>query len=134
MNNKEFSTNTHKKYRFNKDIDFLNDNCKIILAGHSLGGALATLAACYFYDLGLKKENMSIYTFGAPPVGDEDFCKKYRNNLDIYRVINKNDVIPKIDKISKLKHLGTEIKLKSKDNEIHSCNDYINNLIEELNN
>lgn len=134
LNDKDFYSKTQKKYNFNKDIDYINNNCKIILTGHSLGGALATLAACYFHDIGIKKENMSIYTFGAPPVGDEEFCQKYKNRLDIYRVVNKNDVIPKIDKISKLKHLGLKIKLKSKNNEIHSCNDYINNLIEELNN
>lgn len=134
MKNKEFSTKTNKSYRFNKDINFINENCKIILSGHSLGGAVATLAGCYFHDLGIKKENMSIYTFGAPPIACEEFCSKYRKKLDLFRIINENDVVPKLDRITNLKHLGLEIKLKSNENEIHSCNDYIDNLIDELNN
>lgn len=133
VKNVEFNTKDSRAYRFHKDIDFLNDNCKIILTGHSLGGAVATLVGCHLYDLGIKKDNMSIYTFGAPPVGCENFCSEYRKNIDLYRVINEHDIVPKIDKITNLKHLGEEIKLISNENEIHSCSDYIDNLIDDLN-
>jgi hypothetical protein len=133
VKNKEFETKDNKKFRFNKDIDFINDNCKLILAGHSLGGAVATLAGCYFHDLGIKKENMTIYTFGAPPVGCEEFCSIYRKKLNLYRVVNEKDVVPKIDKLTNLRHLGKEIQLISNENEIHSCTGYIDNLIDELN-
>lgn len=134
VKNKEFSTKDKKAYMFHKDIDFINKNCKIILSGHSLGGAVATLVGCHFHDLGIKKENMSIYTFGAPPVGCEEFCTKYRKKLDLYRVVNENDIVPKIDKITNLKHLGEIIVLESNEQEIHSCADYIDNLIDDLNN
>lgn len=132
IEHKEFSTNKKYKYHLHKDINFLNDNCKIFLTGHSLGGAIATLAGCYFHDLGIKRENMSIYTFGAPPIGSQDFYIKYKSKLDLYRVVNEDDIIPKIGKITKFKHLGEEIKLVSNENEIHSCNDYIDNLIDDL--
>ena len=133
LESKEFNTKNQKRYSFKKDMEYINKNCEIILTGHSLGGAIATLAACYFHDLGLKKENMSVYTFGAPPIASKEFCKKYEEKLDLYRIVNENDVIPKIYKITKFKHLGVEIKLKSNENDIHSCNDYIYNLIDELN-
>lgn len=133
VSNKEFNTKNKKSYMINKDIDFLNDDCKIILTGHSLGGAIATLVGCYLHDMGIKKENMTIYTFGAPPVGTKEFCKSYENKLDLYRVFNEKDIIPKIEKITSLKHLGEEIELHSNENEIHSCDEYIDNLIDELN-
>ncbi len=132
ISNKKFSTKEKKMYHLNKDIDFLNENCKIILTGHSLGGAIATLAGCYFHDLGIKKENISIYTFGAPPVGDEAFSTTYEFKLNLYRVINENDIVPKLDKITRLRHFGEEIKLQSNENEIHICSDYIDNLIDAL--
>lgn len=132
VKNKEFETKDNKKFRFNKDIDFINDNCKLILAGHSLGGAVATLAGCYFQDLGIKKENMTIYTYGAPPIGCEEFCSRYRRKLNLYRVVNEKDIIPKIDRLTNLRHLGEEIILISNENEVHSCSDYIDNLIDEL--
>lgn len=134
VKNKEFSTKDKKTYIFEKDISFINEKCKIILSGHSLGGAVATLVGCYFHDLGIKKENMSIYTFGAPPVGCEEFCTKYRKKLDLYRVVNENDIVPKIEKITNLRHLGETIVLESNEQEIHSCADYIDNLIDDLNN
>ena len=133
VKNKDFSTKDKKIYRFHQDINFLNKNCKIVLAGHSLGGAVATLAGCYFHDIGVEKENMTIYTYGAPPVGCEEFCSKYRKKLNLYRVINERDVVPKIDRITDLEHLGEEIVLISNEQEIHSCADYIDNLIDELN-
>lgn len=133
VKNKDFETKDKKTYCFHKDINFINDNCKIVLAGHSLGGAVATLAGCYFNDLGVNKENMTVYTFGAPPVGSDEFCLKYKDKLNLYRVINERDIIPKIDKLTNLRHIGEEVQLVSNENEIHSCADYIDNLIDELN-
>jgi len=119
-----------QKYILSKDIDFINNNCKILLTGHSLGGAIATLVGTYLSDIGIKKECMDVYTFGSPPVGSKAYTEKYNQKINLFRVINKNDIVPKIDKISSLKHLGKEIILASNENEIHSCNDYIDNLID----
>lgn len=49
------------------NIQELSSNTKIILAGHSLGGAIATLAGCFLIESGYSKENLDVYTFGAPP-------------------------------------------------------------------
>lgn len=132
MKNEDFAKKEDKNIRFHDDIDYINENCQIILAGHSLGGAIATLAGCYFTDLGIKKENLNIYTFGAPPVGCDEFSQNYGKRVELYRIVNENDIVPKIDKITNLRHFGKEIILESNDNEIHSCDNYIDNLIDDL--
>ncbi|WP_269082177.1 lipase family protein [Thalassomonas actiniarum] len=65
--------------------------------GHSLGGALASLAADWF------KHNFShdikLYTFGAPKVGYSNFALKTTNTLaqeNIYRCSNGSDPIPMV--------------------------------------
>lgn len=53
--------------------------------GHSLGGALAILAA------DRMETAQGIYTFGCPRVGDQAFV--HRLDLPIYRFINNNDMV-----------------------------------------
>lgn len=114
-------------------IPLLNENTKIIFTGHSLGGAIATLAACYFYDKGLKSENIEVYTFGAPPVASQAFVDHFRGKLAIYRVVNQLDVIPRLESINpNLFHLGKPIVLPSNNQEIHSPSGYIDNLLDSL--
>lgn len=60
----------------------------IYFTGHSLGGALATLAAG-FSD---HANNAACYTQGQPRVGDLSFGWSIRT--PIYRVINSTDVVP----------------------------------------
>lgn len=59
-----------------------------LLAGHSLGGALAVLAAARLPRV------RAVYTFGAPRVGDAAF----RDALDLplHRVVNNNDLVPRL--------------------------------------
>ncbi len=119
----------NKVLKHHKNAD---SNTKIILTGHSLGGALATLAACYLRETGFDKENIEVYTFGAPPVGTDMFCNYYKDKLNIYRIVNENDVVPKLEKITNLFHLGDEIVLPSNEGEVHACSGYIDNLIDAL--
>jgi triacylglycerol lipase len=60
---------------------------KVIFCGHSLGGALATLAAS-------RVTNSEAYTFGSPKVGNRKWCRKQKFNH--YRFVNNNDVVPKV--------------------------------------
>ncbi len=46
------------------------------------------------------------------------------------RVVNKQDLVPKLDRISRFHHLGEEILLASNDGEGHGCDGYIDNLID----
>ncbi|MBW4477336.1 MAG: 50S ribosome-binding GTPase [Tolypothrix brevis GSE-NOS-MK-07-07A] len=67
---------------------------KICLTGHSLGGALATLAAYRLRKQGFSIP-ISIYTFGAPRVGDSAFASKYEDSKVLhFRIENKNDIVP----------------------------------------
>jgi hypothetical protein len=58
------------------------------VAGHSLGGALATLLA-----RDLEPSTTECHTFGGPRVGDYDFTKTLEDHL-FYRLVNSVDVIP----------------------------------------
>jgi GTPase SAR1 family protein len=66
----------------------------ICLTGHSLGGALATLAAYRLRKQGFSIP-ISVYTFGAPRVGDSAFASKYEDSKVLhFRIENKNDIVP----------------------------------------
>ena len=113
-----------KELDFLSDIEFLNNNYEINICGHSLGGAIATITGCYFYDLGIKKENLRIYTFGAPPIAKKIFCDYYKNSFSIFRFVNKEDPVPNIAKVIKLEHLGEKILLDTKEIDFHNLTDY----------
>jgi predicted lipase len=111
----------------------LNEHTKIILTGHSLGGAIATLAACYFHDNGVEAENLEVYTFGAPPLASWAFSEYYCDKFPLYRVVNQFDVIPPLSRINKnLFHLGEPIVLPSDNGEVHTPSGYIDNLLDML--
>ena len=62
--------------------------------GHSLGGALATLAAERIAAEGLGKP--ALYTFGSPRVGSGAFAQKLTASIspgNIYRVYHKTDIV-----------------------------------------
>ncbi len=54
--------------------------------GHSLGAALATLAANRY------KNVQGVYTFGSPRVGDADFIQGFRTP-QYYRIVNNRDIV-----------------------------------------
>jgi len=112
------------------EIETFNEKHNIVITGHSMGGAVATLVGCLLLDLGIKKENLKIYNFGTPPIADKKFVEYYEGKLNIYRVVNEQDLIPKLNRISRFHHLGEEILLASNDGEGHGCDGYIDNLID----
>jgi hypothetical protein len=69
----------------------------IIFCGHSLGGALAILAAWYARRNGSIIE--AVYTFGQPRVGDHSFKNSYfylgLSSLT-WRVVNDSDIVPRL--------------------------------------
>ncbi len=64
---------------------------KFYITGHSLGGALALIAASV---LALKNKDLvaACYTFGSPKVGNAEFDDKIKS--PIYRIVNAYDVVP----------------------------------------
>ncbi|MBR8837491.1 MAG: dynamin family protein [Stigonema ocellatum SAG 48.90 = DSM 106950] len=65
-----------------------NKNLRLLLTGHSLGGAIAILMATRFSPSIVE----AVYTYGAPRVGDEVFVKSYKPLH--YRVEYGNDIVP----------------------------------------
>ncbi len=51
-------------------------NDQFFIAGHSLGGAVATLYSTMLIDRKIKKENLTVYTFGAPPISMDEGSQK----------------------------------------------------------
>jgi dienelactone hydrolase len=70
---------------------------KILVCGHSMGGALATLCA-----LDMRAEDhkdVHMYSFGAPKLlADEKAAKQYLNIVpNAFRVTDPEDPVPKLD-------------------------------------
>jgi hypothetical protein len=67
--------------------------CKdVTLTGHSLGAALATLAA---YDLGATYTIQDVYNFGSPRVGNPAFASAYNAKFsNHWRVTHYKDPVP----------------------------------------
>jgi triacylglycerol lipase len=69
----------------------------IFVTGHSLGGALAAVAA-----LELAKDPrasvMAVYTFGMQRPGDEQFKSAYDGRLGVmtYRLVHGDDIVPTV--------------------------------------
>lgn len=80
----------------------LYPNKKIILTGHSRGGALAVLMATYAKNIGLSVDK--VYTFGAPRVTSK--YTSIQNSLEHYRVENKEDPVAVLPWVHKYKHTG----------------------------
>lgn len=130
---------------------------KIIISGHSLGGALATIASLFF-----KKKHPEIditcITFGSPRVGCEKFAEMFDTNVkQNYRFVNKYDPVPCVPTSWRFKHVGglqwiNENKLNDQINvwrfyrfikntllstigygynaiDDHSCSQYYNNIL-----
>ena len=68
-----------------------NAKKKIWICGHSLGGAMACIAASRLYE---DRTIEHVYTYGCPRVGNKQWINQ--NNFSHTRFVNNNDVIPKV--------------------------------------
>lgn len=90
-------------------INRYRDNGQMLFyTGHSLGAALATLAA---RRVQFASHNvhwpMGVYTFGSPCVGDHHFCDAYDKDLQsrTFRFVNNNDAVPRL-LMATYRHVG----------------------------
>jgi hypothetical protein len=60
--------------------------------GHSLGAAVATLAAARWRGAGRK----ALYTFGAPRIGNEDFAAHVIDAVPTYRFVHDRDIVARV--------------------------------------
>jgi pimeloyl-ACP methyl ester carboxylesterase len=80
--------------------------CPIFYTGHSLGGALATLAAA-------RRAPHATYTFGSPRVGNRAFAQSL-THARIYRVVDAIDVVTMLPPgFVGFCHVGQKIHLKA---------------------
>lgn len=68
------------------------------ITGHSLGGALATMATARLLGEGvLRVDDIGgIYTFGQPRVGDDQFAENYQPDERHFRIVHDNDVVTRV--------------------------------------
>jgi len=86
----------------------------IFYTGHSLGGALAILAAS------LKKPE-AVYTFGSPRMANADFVVATQH-IHIFRVVNPRDIVAGVPPIPGMLHVGNPQYLTpSKTSESQRC-------------
>lgn len=68
-------------------------NQKIIVCGHSLGGAISLLLSDWLYRE--ITSDVILYTFGSPRAGDKDFVES-AGGLVHHRIVNQNDPVPSV--------------------------------------
>lgn len=76
--------------------DGISPNSRIFVAGHSLGGALATLAVPDILKNTPFKdpERVVLYTFASPRCGDRHFAANFQNlGIKHWRIANTEDVV-----------------------------------------
>ena len=80
-------------------------NANIYITGHSLGGALATIATMNITLIDLEQDEIKnpihLYTFASPRVGDNIFADKFnafisKDKIKCFRFANSEDIVPKV--------------------------------------
>lgn len=88
----------------------------IYITGHSLGGAMAVLAAAKLMTTEWASKLLGVYTFGQPAVGDEAFAAWASGQFGdlLFRHIYNRDIIPRLPPFStgKFSHFGAEYHSK----------------------
>lgn len=88
------------------------------VTGHSLGGALATLCAVDLqYNFSDRLEQIEVYTYGAPRVGNQGFSDSYNRRVpDSYRIINGMDIVPALPRWwqGRYVHVEQEVRIGSR--------------------
>lgn len=89
--------------------NFSQDIKTIIFSGHSLAGALATIAG-HFYGAKYPSINIDIITFGSPRVGNSTFVKEFNRSVrKSLRIFHCEDIVAKIPMNHPYIHVGKGI-------------------------
>ena len=120
-----FGTQVHKGYYSEAQVAYkrvsplVTKEQQVIVVGHSLGGAVGHLLAAILYKEGY---NVRLFTFGEPPVGNEDFVHAVKG-LDHQRYTHIFDMVPLLKKeyIEKLQDALSYVKTQLPENEAMSA-------------
>lgn len=99
------------------DLDILRGG-KIVILGHSLGGALANLCAVHLVtSKPYFAETIQLVTFGSPKVFGYNYSLfKIYNSIETYRFVNGDDLVTKAPPmIFNYFHYGNEVNIGNKD-------------------
>jgi len=82
------------------------------ITGHSLGGAIALLAAIDFAKNAVPPLVSQLYTFAGPRVGDESFQALFDAAIPLcYRVVNRWDIVPQLPPPPLFIHVGQAVDI-----------------------
>jgi hypothetical protein len=85
---------------------------RIVFAGHSMGGSLATLASAYYGSI-FEYIFITCHTFGSPVIGNDGFVQWFSENVDeSTRLEIEEDIVPVIPVNQLFKHVPHGAKLK----------------------
>ncbi|MFN3358528.1 MAG: lipase family protein [Pseudomonas sp.] len=76
-------------------LDQFHVGQRIIICGHSLGGAIALLLAQGLRRISESNYNVLLYTYGAPRAGDSEFTAGAAALIH-HRIVNHNDPVPSV--------------------------------------
>ncbi|OCK83464.1 putative extracellular lipase [Lepidopterella palustris CBS 459.81] len=81
-----------------KSVATANPNYQVVAVGHSLGGAIAALAAAELRNAGY---NTALYTFGSPRIAGQALSDYITNQQGgNYRVTHYNDPVPRLPPVA----------------------------------
>lgn len=102
---------------------------RITLVGHSLGGAMVTLAAP---DIAVNLQKpVDVFTVGSPRVGKPDFRANFNARIvECFRVTNQLDIVPHVPTLATFwRHVGEEVEVSGKGaGSAHSLPAYLDGL------
>lgn len=82
------------------------------ITGHSLGGALALLAAIDFAKNAVPPLVSQLYTFAGPRVGDAAFKNLFDGAIPVcHRVVNRWDIVPNVPPPPLFTHAGQSVDI-----------------------
>ncbi|XP_010258763.1 PREDICTED: phospholipase A1-Ibeta2, chloroplastic [Nelumbo nucifera] len=105
---------------------YKGESLSITVTGHSLGAALALLAADELSTCAPSMPPIAVFSFGSPRVGNRGFANRIRNKgVRVLRVVNSQDVITKVPGMPVVgeglentplsySDIGTELRVDSK--------------------